>query len=103
MNTSPGPWRWVDDDPILRNARLVTGDGTVVVDLGSSSWNEPAGGEIENEDDATLIASAPELLSMLRELEWAAGDDGGACPSCQIRCHHDSDCRLAALLGRFEK
>jgi hypothetical protein len=59
------------------------------------------------DNDAPLIAAAPEMLAMLRELEWAASADGGwsCCPVCfglKGRETHDADCRLAALLAKAE-
>jgi hypothetical protein len=62
--------------------------------------------------DAPLISAAPEMLAMLKDLEWAGGKakdyQCGAiwntCPSCQAMSgygHHES-CRLAALLAKAE-
>ena len=51
-----------------------------------------------------LVARAPSILEMLRELQWHG--DQGPCRSC-IECdgtkpNHAPDCRLAALLASVE-
>lgn len=93
MSHSPGPWKWGAEG--LRH-RIFDRDGMAVLD-------EFEG--VDEEADRTLIAAAPELLAMLRELEciWRDSDDGGGpeCPACETPRSHTSDCRLAALLARF--
>lgn len=69
---------------------------------------------VEAHDDtdranATLIAKAPEMASLLRELEWADTGERGfsdsdlpdtRCPVCHAYGYrgHSPDCRLATLL-----
>lgn len=69
---SPGPWEW---DGAESNWFLRDATGTAVMKFdGDNSWTP-------NEPNAALIAAAPAMASMLRELEWA-GSPGGECPEC---------------------
>jgi hypothetical protein len=95
---SPGPWRWYQEAgrrmPILRAS-----DDTGVIIWGRDFDSCEYG-------DKALIAAAPDMAAMLRELEWQFNDRAGVgvCPSC--RCTEDvgyggghaPDCRLASLL-----
>jgi hypothetical protein len=90
---SPGPWRsdrvlGADNQPLYEIT--VDGDGVVAY--------------VEAHDDtdrrnAALIAAAPDMLAMLKSLEW---NDGGWCPICYRKYEHGGghapDCKLAALL-----
>lgn len=98
--SSPGPWKW-DKVRGAGNSALQCDGGNVL----NCSWGP-------EDDDATLIASAPEMLGLLRELEWSAGDDQSECPICHNGMNegHGSEnfgslsgrppvpCRLAKLL-----
>lgn len=56
----------------------------------------------ESEEDARLIAAAPALLKVVREVEWQANDAGHDICSCCTAfkgCHHDDGCELAAALA----
>lgn len=94
---SPGPWRSdrvmsFDNQPLYEIT--VGGDGVVAY--------------VEAHDDtdranATLIAKAPEMAAMLKELEWVGTYDAykPSCPVCgqgQEGKVHESDCRLSLLL-----
>ena len=61
-------------------------------------------GSEEQQANATLIAAAPELLSMLEELEWADYRCEGLskCPACQSAKYrgHAKNCELAALIRK---
>src|SRR6478609_3636333 len=60
---SPGPWKWV---PFKNwDGGLQASDGTWVIS------NDETDNTPENRHDATLIRLAPDMASMLRELEWA--------------------------------
>lgn len=50
-----------------------------------------------DEQDAALIAKAPELVAMLRELEEKVGYWEPGCAVCYTKAHKP-DCRLAKLL-----
>lgn len=63
----------------------------------------------EQRSNAALIAAAPELLEMLRKLQWFRDDDGTQiCPSCNAYgngfvddiIRHKPDCKLSALLQK---
>jgi hypothetical protein len=60
------------------------------------------------DNDAPLIAAAPEMLAMLKELEWQ-GDmecQSDICPMCGADWaegrSHVENCRLAALIAKAE-
>ena len=115
-----GPWRWVSErrklvapNPTYQEGRYPPDypDVPVLMLDEDNSW--PA-----SEANAALIAAAPSILEMLRELEWAGGytDDCdsliGCCPSCGGTApgdpgnseagKHAPNCRLAALLASVE-
>src|SRR5688572_8705093 len=91
---SPGPWRWYQEAgrrmPILRAS-----DDTGVIIWGRDFDSCEYG-------DKALIAAAPDMAAMLRELEWSAVDHRDMeprCPMCdRLRPTHAQDCRLEALL-----
>lgn len=61
--------------------------------------------EDEAEENAHLIAAAPELLKELKAAEWTpAHNDAKRCPSCRQRDidGHKSTCTLAAALAKAE-
>ncbi len=72
-------------------------------------WHVAGSGNIESEADivcyyptpadAALIADAPAMLDLLRELEWSWD---GACPRCVNFKDdgHGDECRLGALLDK---
>lgn len=55
--------------------------------------------------DLRLMALAPDMLAMLKRLEWSA-DDGhqSLCPCCYSppECGHSAHCSLAALIREAE-
>lgn len=82
---SPWPWRWTENG-------LFDADGVQVID----NHYDPT------EADQIIIAKAPEMAALLRELEWA--DHGEPYTSCSV-CgaakedgQHAPDCRLSVLL-----
>ncbi len=96
MSHTPGPWGYTYD--------------------GSSDWSigpEPdpqgdcvAGVWDRNDDRAranvSLIAAAPELLAMLRRLEFADGPYRTCCPECGNCTEHLPACPIAALISKAE-
>jgi hypothetical protein len=59
-------------------------------------------------ENLALGAAAPEMLAMLKELEWLGDADGfiDICPLCGADCEvvrgHHPDCRLSALIAKAE-
>ena len=101
------PWRWVDGNWDIH--ALVDSAGKELIKAGSAGDMH-----IYGDDVRALTEAAPEMLVMLRELEWTTwGDDGPehiTCPVCGAiapgKCApefagHEPDCRLAALLARL--
>lgn len=113
MGASPGPWRW------SRNAAGKEFVGShLQAANGSAVFEVDYGTPVEGDADRTLIRLAPDMASMLRELEWY----GGSCPRCGVERFtghagegmaehlvpvepppHAPDCRLAALLAEIPK
>lgn len=100
MSDSLGPWK------------IAYGSGTYVVD----SRGDPLATlhlRADRAKNAALIAAAPEMLALLRDLEWAGNDCGSsadgdslsfaACPDCgaQRDSGHSPGCKLAAMLARL--
>jgi hypothetical protein len=62
--------------------------------------------EFENPADLPLVLAAPEMLDMLRELEWEGDMEGeqDICPMCGADWGegegHVPNCRLASLIAR---
>lgn len=97
---SPGPWRWA-------GFALYGNDGDATgfcFDVPSEAYTE------ESKSNFRLIAAAPEMLELLRDLEWSGEE--GSCPSCHsegvspvgfpANRPHRPDCKLAALLARID-
>ena len=101
---SPGPWEWV---PFKNwDGGLRAADGQYVIS------NDETDNTPENPRDAKLIAAAPALLALLKEMEWM----GWQLPNCwacrgwklgwparegkpAIPAGHKPDCRLKLLLA----
>lgn len=108
MSHSPGPWRWSEGGELLD----AEGKGVPFEWLRPLILKLPGFMELEAMTTATplsnraaLIAKAPEMLSLLKELEWSSKfetDDGvmNECPECRRLNYegHTPDCRLSALL-----
>lgn len=98
---SPGPWHWDDNDGALAlNRRLLDSHGLAVAD---GNW----GVSVRNPVDAALIASAPEMLAMLRT--WMADLDESPRSCCPVSIDspgsHAEDCvygQTKALLARLD-
>ena len=104
MRHTPGPWKVIDhswsDVSIYGGGRYIA-TLSIKYDCGEDTQETF---EQRNDADARLIASAPELLSMLEELEWRAGDDDFAFACVYCGClkvdGHEKDCKLGNLLQR---
>lgn len=66
---SPGPWRWIEEDPNDpdRMPRLVDSDGLDVCSFGGGGSYDQFAGTPPDDADARLIAAAPEMLVLLRK------------------------------------
>lgn len=109
---TPGPWWWDYHDEDGNEVRTDPGG------LGHGLVSEAGGLAVYFESvrvpDETalankrLIAAAPELLEMLRRLEWHTGDGGEGtpldwCGICGGMLMHRPACELAALLARLPR
>ena len=110
MKASPGPWRWDVEAHSSNVLRAADGDTIALYDMPYSR----ARGEMDVANRA-LIAAAPDMASMLRELEWRGQATGflDCCPCCGgirailiarsegLEPGHKPDCRLAKLLSEL--
>jgi hypothetical protein len=104
-NPSPGPWRWKppSESSFSDPAGLKDAHGADI--LGCSNDAEYI--YAHSDADAALIADAPAMLELLRDLEDAGLDRGPACPQClspEGEKHGEEElgrpCRLGALLDK---
>lgn len=99
---TPGPWevQRLEGDTV----QLITTVAAVSAEQ-PNSVRYIAG--VHSPEDAELIAAAPEMLEMLRRLEYVAMDFGHVmrCSSCKFDedSGHRDNCKLAALLKRIDE
>ena len=94
---SPGPWKWVSsDDDVM--PKLVDANGHNVCDFGEANPYDQCAGDPPNDADARLIAAAPEMAELLRDMDKHA--------VCLMRrsesCGQCWTCRARALLKRID-
>jgi hypothetical protein len=108
MLNTPGPWGYTYDgssDWSIGPADDPQGDGRV-----AHVWDK---NDERARANVSLIAAAPEMLAMLKRLEWEGAwadspimpDPYRACPTCHAKWaigKHDADCELAALMAKAE-
>ncbi len=122
---SPAPWKWGDGfgrlgredfgespEDKYADCRLIGGDGedviSIRIDHYEPTWDmNPCSGFAQpSKFDRALIESSPEMLAMLRRLQWAnRSDDDPSCPICErykAGIGHAQDCQLAALIAKAE-
>lgn len=97
---SPGPWMWRTDE---RWFELFDATGkSMEIETTEANGRVLPG-------DLALIASAPEMAAMLRQLEWVdVRSEQRHCPVCHegegglvvTDAGHAPDCRLATLLDK---
>jgi hypothetical protein len=96
--TSPGPWTWDDDRLVLTSASPTEGHHVILAIAEDYSIPPTLA-------DSALIADAPDMLKLLRELEWSGveqWEDAPACPVCRTPAGTDhKECRLGALLDKL--
>ncbi len=70
MSHTPGPWQVIPGDNIRRPRLVRDFEGFVIAE---AHWNEHMDGEAE--DNATLIAAAPDMLAALKAVEASCPTD----------------------------
>lgn len=109
---TPGPWE-ATPGGIVRTTDTCQFIAETYGRDGVGDWRPMA----QQEADARLMAAAPDLLEVLRSVEWSGLEDHpdggyyGACPSCgggdadnpatpEGYAGHAQDCELAAAIAR---
>lgn len=96
MSHTPGPWKW---HPII----------SIGTDGRETTWYPVTNGQklvvtADREDDAALIAAAPELLAALEAIEWLDDEIDGSeyCPYCGNTKEdgHAEDCAVGNALKK---
>lgn len=95
MPHTPGPWHPFYAGSGLYQIFDLAGDEIASLDRGQDKNQD------ETWDNARLIAQAPQMYELLKELEHS--QDGEFCAWCEMApVHHHPDCRLAAVLKAVE-
>lgn len=102
---TPGPWEWANEgralmapNPEYEPDRYPPWPKRIPILSMPEDYSQPP-----CDSDAALIAAAPDMAAMLRELEWSGYAvepiDADTCPlsGCYKPIHH-ADCRLGRLL-----
>lgn len=102
MPHTPGPWKW---EPFAEGSCepcLVCSDGSEIIYRGRNEDGDDI--LVVNPGDAPLIAQAPAMYELLKELEWSAEHHlhYSMCPVCYEIGEHSFDCKLAAVLKAVE-
>jgi hypothetical protein len=102
---TPGPWEY-DATNIGHVYGPQVGIGCEVKGRWVTVANVPITGDDEGRGNARLIAVAPDLLAVLKKVEWRGGDcyNSGFCPSCgnlPVEAHA-ADCALSAAIAKAE-
>jgi hypothetical protein len=94
-------WKWNNEDSATA---LVDQSGDLVMEamagIAGDAWLE-----FWDNKARPLIAAAPEMYALLKEIEFCMTDWGGVqrhCPVCEGRDEHKHDCRLSAVLKAVE-
>ena len=87
MTFTPGPWE-KDGLSVIAKQRGTICKCPVVT----------AGGVFNVEANARLIAAAPEMLRIMKEIHYVIEQEEMICPSCGILCCSD-DCELAEIIA----
>jgi hypothetical protein len=107
MPHTPGPWTVHD---IWNNNPCVENGGVFEIEEAHYDVKErlEAGSDVEGviKGNARLIAQAPEMYELLKDVEYMQSEDWGymACAWCGYErgSGHSSTCRLAAVLKAVE-
>jgi len=93
MTHTPGPWRvvWDNEEVFGQQTSIVKG-----IEIGQSYWVPEDEAEV-NQDDARLIAAAPE---MYEAIEQAIDCLTGACPILHASTNDDIAARLRAAIAK---
>lgn len=104
MPHTPGPWRAELTDPDDLEFDVI---GPNHVDEGDCQYITTVLGMYcpdESRSNARLIAQAPAMYELLKELEWSGEHHlhYSMCPVCLSIGEHEPDCKLAAVLKAVE-
>jgi hypothetical protein len=103
---TPGPWIHIPNENFRPGAVLIwtskgPGHGAICELSGPNHYAETMA---QHEANAALIATAPDMLEVLEQLEWAGCDYLGnpICPKCEQRktVGHYTDCALNAAIKK---
>lgn len=99
MPPTPGPWTYAYEGSGSHNVYDIAND-MLVAECGCDYGRDESG------DNARLIAQAPVMYALLKELEWSTSmwNSNPTCPSCQCGedYGHEPTCRIAAVLKAVE-
>lgn len=91
---TPGPWAVNDETWVVCSGDYFIADCEVSHFMAQN----------EREANARLIAAAPEMMAVLKSVEWVPSDDGLECPLCWCKkgSGHQDDCPLSSVLAKAE-
>lgn len=110
MPHTPGPWQWTGHDEKYGTYSSLDGPAKKN-EHGKDYWNPVVRSVGYDEPelsidaaDARLIAQAPAMYELLKELEWSGEHHlhYSMCPVCLSIGEHEPDCKLAAVLKAVE-
>ena len=104
MKHTPGPWKVLPpENAVLYNHNNQEFGWMIYGDAPSDWYADCITMGKFSEADAHLVATAPELLEVLKQVEWTNAVDGGTvCPWCGNRKYdgHDQDCPRQAVIAK---
>jgi hypothetical protein len=99
MPHTPGPWTYAYEGSGSHNVYDMANDN-LVAECGCDYGHD------ESFANGLLIAAAPEMHALLKEIQWTTSmfNSNPICPSCDRgeEGGHEPDCKLAAVLKAVE-
>lgn len=96
---TPGPW-------VIRGSNRW---GDLTVEPAAEPPKEITVANVPRQEDAALVAAAPEMLAALKAIEWAAAHEDGynVCPFCSARYRkrgaaHRDTCIVGNAIAKAE-